>query len=150
MVGRQRAQVMFFGNTALSHRDAVEALAEDARRVLRTGIAGIDERVHLDQLEAKARSSVAERYPDLDPAELDELGRQIATAALRFFMVKAQPDTPEKKTTTEVAVVSDAPLEEDEGSETALETGGETPHSKTRRRGNSVVRSDKQHRWPRH
>ncbi len=43
----------------------------------------------LDQLESKARSSVAERYPELDPAELDELGRQIATAALRFFMVKA-------------------------------------------------------------
>jgi arginyl-tRNA synthetase len=43
----------------------------------------------LDQMQSKARRSVEGRYPDLDPAELDELGRQIATAALRFFMVKA-------------------------------------------------------------
>ncbi len=43
----------------------------------------------LDQLEAKARAAVAERYADLDAAELDLLGQQIATAALRFFMAKA-------------------------------------------------------------
>jgi len=43
----------------------------------------------LDQLEAKSRDKIKERYPDLSSAELDELARQIATAALRFFMVKA-------------------------------------------------------------
>ncbi|MEE8526653.1 MAG: arginine--tRNA ligase [Thermoanaerobaculia bacterium] len=43
----------------------------------------------LDQLEAKSRDKIRQRYPDLSPVELDELARQIATAALRFFMVKA-------------------------------------------------------------
>jgi arginyl-tRNA synthetase len=43
----------------------------------------------LDQLEAKSRDKVSERYPDLSPEELDELARHISTAALRFFMVKA-------------------------------------------------------------
>ena len=43
----------------------------------------------LDQIEAKARDKVAERYPDLDEASLADLGRQVGTAALRFFMVKA-------------------------------------------------------------
>jgi len=43
----------------------------------------------LDQLEAAAEANVAERYPELDEESLGELARQIATAALRFFMVKA-------------------------------------------------------------
>jgi arginyl-tRNA synthetase len=43
----------------------------------------------LDQLVAKARDEVARRDPDLDAAGLDELAGQIATAALRFLMVKA-------------------------------------------------------------
>ncbi len=43
----------------------------------------------LDQIEAKARDKVAERYSDLEPESLEELGRLVAIAALRFFMVKA-------------------------------------------------------------
>ncbi|MEM7352159.1 MAG: arginine--tRNA ligase [Acidobacteriota bacterium] len=43
----------------------------------------------MDQVEAKLGEMVAERYPDLDAESLDDLSRQLATAALRFFMVKA-------------------------------------------------------------
>jgi arginyl-tRNA synthetase len=43
----------------------------------------------LDQLVIKAREEIAKRNRDLGGAELDGLARQIATAALRFFMVKA-------------------------------------------------------------
>ncbi len=43
----------------------------------------------LDQIEAKARDKVAERYPELDAESLNDLGHMVATAALRFFMVKA-------------------------------------------------------------
>jgi arginyl-tRNA synthetase len=43
----------------------------------------------LDELIAKAREEIAKRNRDLGDAELDGLARQIATAALRFFMVKA-------------------------------------------------------------
>src|SRR5215210_695300 len=43
----------------------------------------------IDQLGIKAREEIARRIRDLGDAELDGLARQIATAALRFFMVKA-------------------------------------------------------------
>ncbi len=43
----------------------------------------------MDQDENKLRAKVQERYPELDDASLDDLARQLATAALRFFMVKA-------------------------------------------------------------
>ncbi|HEX9944022.1 MAG TPA: arginine--tRNA ligase [Thermoanaerobaculia bacterium] len=43
----------------------------------------------IDQLVVKAREEIAKRNRDLGDAELDGLARQIATAALRFFMVKA-------------------------------------------------------------
>ncbi len=43
----------------------------------------------LDQIEAALREKVAERYGELDAAALDDLARQLATAALRFFMAKA-------------------------------------------------------------
>jgi arginyl-tRNA synthetase len=43
----------------------------------------------LDRLVAKARDEVARRDPELDAAGLDALAAQIATAALRFLMVKA-------------------------------------------------------------
>jgi arginyl-tRNA synthetase len=43
----------------------------------------------LDQLVAGAREEVLERNRDLPEDELEILSRQIATAALRFFMVKA-------------------------------------------------------------
>ncbi len=43
----------------------------------------------MDQLIAKSREEIGKRNRDLSEAELDGLARQIATAALRFFMVKA-------------------------------------------------------------
>ncbi|HEY0514487.1 MAG TPA: arginine--tRNA ligase [Thermoanaerobaculia bacterium] len=43
----------------------------------------------MDQLVVKAREEIAKRNRDLADAELDGLARQIAVAALRFFMVKA-------------------------------------------------------------
>jgi len=43
----------------------------------------------IDQLGIKAREEIAKRNRDLGDAELDGLARQIAVAALRFFMVKA-------------------------------------------------------------
>ncbi len=43
----------------------------------------------LDQLVAKARAEIAKRNRDLGAAELDALAPDIATAALRFLMVKA-------------------------------------------------------------
>jgi arginyl-tRNA synthetase len=43
----------------------------------------------MDQLIVKAREEIARRNRDLGDAELDGLARQIAVAALRFFMVKA-------------------------------------------------------------
>jgi len=43
----------------------------------------------LDQLEAKSREEISQRNRDLTGEELDRLSRQIAVAALRFFMAKA-------------------------------------------------------------
>jgi arginyl-tRNA synthetase len=43
----------------------------------------------LDRLIAKSREEIAQRNRDLGEGELDGLAREIATAALRFFMVKA-------------------------------------------------------------
>jgi arginyl-tRNA synthetase len=43
----------------------------------------------LDLLEAKSRQEIATRNRELDDEELDRLAREIATAALRLFMVKA-------------------------------------------------------------
>jgi arginyl-tRNA synthetase len=43
----------------------------------------------MDQLIAKSREEIATRNRDLSESELDGLAKQIATAALRFFMVKA-------------------------------------------------------------
>jgi len=42
----------------------------------------------LDQLEAKAREEIASRHRDLEAGELQRLAKEIAIAALRFFMVK--------------------------------------------------------------
>jgi arginyl-tRNA synthetase len=42
----------------------------------------------LDQLEAKAKAEIAGRHRDLEAGELSRLAREIAVAALRFFMVK--------------------------------------------------------------
>jgi arginyl-tRNA synthetase len=66
--------------------------AEDEDKVLemsgRKGI-GVKADDLIDQLLVKAREEIATRNRDLGDAELDGLARQIATAALRFFMVKA-------------------------------------------------------------
>jgi arginyl-tRNA synthetase len=43
----------------------------------------------MDQLVAKARAEIATRNRELGEAELERLAVEIATAALRFFMVKA-------------------------------------------------------------
>jgi len=43
----------------------------------------------MDRLEAKSREEVHLRWPDLAGADLDRMAHEIATAALRFFMVKA-------------------------------------------------------------
>ncbi|HVS16757.1 MAG TPA: arginine--tRNA ligase [Thermoanaerobaculia bacterium] len=43
----------------------------------------------LDRLEAKSREEIAQRNRDLEEVELERLARQIATAALRYFMVRA-------------------------------------------------------------
>jgi arginyl-tRNA synthetase len=43
----------------------------------------------MDRLEAKSREEIAKRNRELGASELDGLARQIAVAALRFFMVKA-------------------------------------------------------------
>ncbi|HVR30908.1 MAG TPA: arginine--tRNA ligase [Thermoanaerobaculia bacterium] len=61
------------------------------RATLMSGRKGIGVKADdlLDRLEAKAREGIAERNRELAPAELDRLARQIATAALRFLMVKA-------------------------------------------------------------
>ena len=68
----------------------------------------------------------------------------------RFFMVAKDEPSPEKKTETDVAVISlDAPAQDDVVDSTIVE-GGETRHSASRRKSGSVVRSDKEHRWPRH
>jgi arginyl-tRNA synthetase len=42
----------------------------------------------LDRLEEKARIEVQQRNPDLEPAAVDRIARQIAVGALRYFMVK--------------------------------------------------------------
>jgi arginyl-tRNA synthetase len=42
----------------------------------------------LSMLEAEARREVRERNPELAESEISEIGRQIAVAALRFFLLK--------------------------------------------------------------
>jgi arginyl-tRNA synthetase len=65
--------------------------APAGRATLMSGRKGIGVKADdlLDRLEAKARDGIAERNRELDPTELARLARQIATAALRFLMVKA-------------------------------------------------------------
>jgi uncharacterized protein len=63
----------------------------------------------------------------------------------RLFMVKPAP---EKKTTADVTNIRNEESEQ-EALEESTTQGGETLHSNTRRK-DGVVRSDQQHRWPRH
>jgi arginyl-tRNA synthetase len=64
---------------------------EEAKVLEMSGRRGIGVKADdlLDRLEEKSREQIAERNRDLGREELDELSRQIATAALRFLMVKA-------------------------------------------------------------
>ncbi len=72
----------------LSETDSGEPASASLEMSGRKGI-GVKADDLIDQLEAKSRHEIATRNRDLAPEDLDRLARQIATAALRFFMVKA-------------------------------------------------------------
>ena len=65
--------------------------ADDARNLDMSGRKGIGVKADdlMDELVSKSREEIASRNRDLPPGELELLAREIATAALRFFMVKA-------------------------------------------------------------
>jgi arginyl-tRNA synthetase len=65
-------------------------LPDDAGTVEMSGRKGIGVKADdlLDQLEAKSREECAKRNGELEPDLLESLAKQIAIAALRFFMVK--------------------------------------------------------------
>lgn len=69
----------------------LEAADEDDRVLEMSGRKGIGVKADdlMDQLIVRAREEVLQRNRDLGEAELEVLSRQIATAALRFFMAKA-------------------------------------------------------------
>ena len=64
--------------------------SEDGKALEMSGRKGIGVKADelLDRLEGKAREEIAARNRELEREELRRLARQIATAALRFFMVK--------------------------------------------------------------
>jgi arginyl-tRNA synthetase len=64
---------------------------EEGRSLEMSGRKGIGVKADdlLDQLVAKAREEIARRNRELGDAELDALATDIATAALRFLMIKA-------------------------------------------------------------
>ena len=66
-------------------------MASDGKSLEMSGRKGIGVKADdlLDQLIAKSREELATRNPELDDSDLDRLAGEIATAALRFFMVKA-------------------------------------------------------------
>ncbi len=81
---------------ALSARTAEQLGFRGDARLEMSGRKGIGVKADdlLDQLEAKSRAEIAVRRGDSDPAGADDpdaelLARQIATAALRFFMARA-------------------------------------------------------------
>ncbi len=82
MVSLSRAAAEHLGY--LSGEDENKSLEMSGRK----GI-GVKADDLLDQVEAKLREMVVERYPELDAESLDDLARQLAIGALRFFMVKA-------------------------------------------------------------
>ncbi len=73
------------------HLGYVEEGEEDGKALEMSGRKGIGVKADdlMDQLIAKSREEISARNRDLNEAELDTLAKQIATAALRFFMVKA-------------------------------------------------------------
>ncbi|MFQ5525548.1 MAG: arginine--tRNA ligase [Thermoanaerobaculia bacterium] len=76
--------------SAAAARQLGQAGDDESRRLDMSGRKGIGVKADdlIDQLEAKSREEIAARDPELSAAELDERARVIATAALRFFMVK--------------------------------------------------------------
>jgi arginyl-tRNA synthetase len=64
---------------------------QEARSLEMSGRKGIGVKADdlIDQLEAKSREEISSRNRELSAEALDLLARQIAVAALRFFMVKA-------------------------------------------------------------
>jgi arginyl-tRNA synthetase len=70
---------------------AGEAAADGDKVLEMSGRKGIGVKADdlMDRLEAKSRDEIAKRNRELADAELDVLSREIAVAALRFFMVKA-------------------------------------------------------------
>lgn len=67
------------------------AEGEEGRSLEMSGRRGIGVKADdlLDLLESKSRQEIAARNRELEGEELDRLAREIATAALRLFMVKA-------------------------------------------------------------
>jgi arginyl-tRNA synthetase len=81
---------------ALSHQTArelgYEPSEEDAKKPFvevsgRKGL-GVKADDLIDRLERTASEEVAKRNPDLSPGEVNRIGRQIAVAAVRYFMIK--------------------------------------------------------------
>jgi len=81
---------------ALSHQTArelgYEPSEEDAKKPFvevsgRKGL-GVKADDLIDQLERTASEEVAKRNPDLSPGDVNRIGRQIAVAAVRYFMIK--------------------------------------------------------------
>lgn len=67
----------------------------------------------------------------------------------RLFMVAKNEPAPEKKAETRRALSVEAPTQQAVEAPGLVE-GGETRHSTARRKNGGIVRSDKEHRWPRH
>jgi arginyl-tRNA synthetase len=84
MVTLSAATARQFGFLADETEEAASNLEMSGRR----GI-GVKADDLIDQLEAKSREEISARNRDLRSDDLDLLARQIAVAALRFFMVKA-------------------------------------------------------------
>ncbi|MDH3254017.1 MAG: arginine--tRNA ligase [Acidobacteriota bacterium] len=78
-------------STAAAGQLGFEEEAESGKALEMSGRKGIGVKADdlLDQLIAKSREEIARRNRELADDELDRLARDIGTAALRFFMVKA-------------------------------------------------------------
>jgi arginyl-tRNA synthetase len=78
-------------SSSAAHQLGLADQADDGKNLEMSGRKGIGVKADdlLDQLVAKSREEIATRNRELDTTELDRLAREIATAALRFFMVKA-------------------------------------------------------------
>lgn len=84
MVALSAATAQLLGYTSGDSGESGKALEMSGRK----GI-GVKADDLIDRLIASAREEIAQRNRDLEDAELDRLAHEIATAAMRFFMVKA-------------------------------------------------------------